>query len=115
MKYRQGDLVIVKYPFTDLSDSKVRPGLIVSNSDVNITGDFIIAMITSKKVDAKNSVKLKTNDLDIPLKDKNEPYVYCKKIAVLNNDIIHKKISSIKNDDIKNIILEKIVSNFKKE
>ncbi|MEX0801616.1 MAG: type II toxin-antitoxin system PemK/MazF family toxin [Dehalococcoidia bacterium] len=47
--YRRGAVVLVPFPFTDLSAVKRRPALIVSNDTYNdATGDVIIAQITSK-------------------------------------------------------------------
>ena len=39
-----GDIVLVPFPFTDLSGSKFRPALILAKDDV----DMIVAFITSQ-------------------------------------------------------------------
>ena len=45
----RGDVVLVPFPFTDLSDTKRRPALILSSGEYNeATGDVIIAQITSR-------------------------------------------------------------------
>jgi len=45
--YRRGDVVLVPFPFTDLSGFRNRPALVVSNDAHNqATGDLIIAQIT---------------------------------------------------------------------
>lgn len=45
----RGDVVLVPFPFTDLSDTKRRPALILSSGKYNeATGDVIIAQITSR-------------------------------------------------------------------
>lgn len=45
----RGDVVLVPFPFTDLSSVKRRPALVLSTSAYNrATGDVIIAQITSK-------------------------------------------------------------------
>ena len=46
--YNQGDIVVVKFPFTDGSEFKKRPALIISNSTVNKTEDYLLVQITSK-------------------------------------------------------------------
>lgn len=48
MAYRRGDVVLVPFPFTDLSAVKTRPGVVVSVSGFErATGDLTVAMITS--------------------------------------------------------------------
>lgn len=45
----RGDVVLVPFPFTDLSSVKRRPALVLSTRTYNeATGDVIIAQITSK-------------------------------------------------------------------
>ena len=39
--YKQGDIVVVKFPFTDGSQFKKRPALVISNDIVNKTGDYL--------------------------------------------------------------------------
>jgi len=47
--YRKWDIVLVPFPFTDLSTAKNRPALIVSPDSYNRSGpDAIIAFITSQ-------------------------------------------------------------------
>lgn len=48
MKYNKGDIVIIGFPFSDLSKTKKRPALIISNETVNKTGDYLMVQVTSK-------------------------------------------------------------------
>jgi mRNA interferase MazF len=41
-KFVKGDVVVIPFPFSDLSASKKRPALVVSN----ITGDDIILVVS---------------------------------------------------------------------
>lgn len=46
--YRRGDIVLLPFPFTDLSATKTRPAVVVSVEGFEQeTGDFTVAMITS--------------------------------------------------------------------
>jgi mRNA interferase MazF len=48
MPYRRGDVVLIPFPFTDLSAIKTRPAVVVSVSAFErATGDLTVAMITS--------------------------------------------------------------------
>ena len=47
--FKKGDVVLVRFPFTDLSGSKQRPGLIVSSDSLNrVRDDVLVAAITSQ-------------------------------------------------------------------
>ena len=61
MAYRKGDVVLVPFPFTDLSAVKTRPAVVVSVSGFErTTGDFTVAMITSTS---------RSTDYDVALAD----------------------------------------------
>jgi mRNA interferase MazF len=46
--YRRGDVVLLPFPFTDLSATRTRPAVVVSvEAFEQATGDFTVAMITS--------------------------------------------------------------------
>jgi mRNA interferase MazF len=48
MAYQKGDVVLVPFPFTDLSAAKTRPAVVVSVDDFErATGNVTVAMITS--------------------------------------------------------------------
>jgi mRNA interferase MazF len=44
--YSRNDIILVRYPFSDLSSSKVRPAVIVNTQ--HISQDIIISPLTSK-------------------------------------------------------------------
>lgn len=46
---RKGDIVLIKYPFTDLSSTKVRPAIVVSSDEfTNYGEDAIFVCISSQ-------------------------------------------------------------------
>jgi mRNA interferase MazF len=92
--YQQGDIVsvTVTFPFTDLSNAKLRPALVISNHSVNNTGDVIIVMITSKeKQDGLNiSIEKEDADFEFPFKS----FVRLHRIATVEHSIIQNKIGT---------------------
>lgn len=48
MNYKRGDIVWVKFPFSDASSFKLRPALIIANDIVNNTGDYLLMQVTAR-------------------------------------------------------------------
>ena len=48
MNYSRGEVVWVRFPFSDSSTSKLRPALIISNDLVNKSGDYLLMQVTSR-------------------------------------------------------------------
>ena len=89
--YKKGTIVLVPFPFTDLSGNKVRPALIISK--VPTKNDVVMVFITSKtKAKAKNLVSVQP-DSQTGLKIKS--HIVCGKIATLDKKIILGELGSL--------------------
>lgn len=63
MAFQRGDIVLVPFPFSDLSTTKVRPAIVVSSSLYHTTEpDLILAAITSKVATAMEPLDYVLND-----------------------------------------------------
>lgn len=102
--YHQREIVLVPFPYSDLSTSKKRPALIVSNSAYNQQfRDVIICVITSKRLADKFSVPLDHDNLEIGMLP--EPSVVkVHKLFTLQQDRILKKFSVVTPEYFENII-----------
>lgn len=54
-KFIAGDIVVVSFPFSDLSGHKLRPALILAQAEF---GNLILCQITSKAYTSKNVIKI---------------------------------------------------------
>ncbi len=61
-KFNKNDIVAVNFPFTDISKTKKRPALIISNQLVNNTGDYLLIQITSQIKHDGLSLAIKEHD-----------------------------------------------------
>lgn len=103
MNYTQKDIVIIPFPYSDLTGSKQRPALIVSNQLINQTKDRICCLITSnfpKDGILIDEANFKTGSL--PFKSWVKPY----RIFTVDEDIIKKKLCVVNDKFFDNVILE---------
>lgn len=54
-----GDIVVVTFPFSDLSDKKLRPALVVAQAEFN---NIILCQITSKPYTSKKAIQINEAD-----------------------------------------------------
>jgi mRNA interferase MazF len=91
-----GSIVLVPFPFTDLSGMKVRPAVVISNK--NISDDIILAFIsTNAKRRGKFEVLLKMNGKNGL---KSDSVVLVSKIATLEKKMILGTIGKLSNEEI---------------
>ena len=90
--YEQKDIVLIPFPYSDLTGAKQRPALIISNEKLNKTQDRICCLITSNK--PKNSLLIKKDSFEkgkLPFKSWIKP----QRIFTIHEKIIRKKICTI--------------------
>ena len=96
MIYKKGDIVLINFPFTDLSKSKKRPVLIIK--DENNFQDIVCFQITSKSTQ-QSILKIEQDNL-IDGKLKLISFVKYDKCFTLNSEIVDKKLASVNNEFI---------------
>ncbi len=61
--YREGDIVVLELPFTDLTGMKLRPVLILSSESLNLMStDVIVAKISSSKHFPEFDISISTQE-----------------------------------------------------
>lgn len=107
MKYKKGDIVIIGFPFSDLTKTKKRPALIISNDTVNKTGDYLMVQVTSKIRNDNLSIPIDKSDFingqELPL----QSCIRLHKIFLLNESLIFSKYTSV-NPGFLELVIEKI-------
>ena len=93
--YEQGEIIVVPFPFSDLSSIKQRPVLILSkDNDNKLSEDIITCGITSNLKNMRYSVLIDNNNLEngkIPAKSR----IKIDKLFTLNKNIIKKRVAKI--------------------
>lgn len=94
--YKQREIVLVPFPYSDLSSTKHRPVLIVSNNSYNQKfHDVVVCVITSNKQKDSYSVELKDNDLEVGVLPESS-VVKAHKLFTIHQTKIIKKFSVVK-------------------
>ena len=102
--FDQKDIVLIPFPYTDLSLSKKRPALIISNEKINKMQDRICCLVSTKS--HKDDILISKNYFEegnLPFKSFIKPH----RIFTINEGIIIKKLCKI-DDNLYNSVLKKI-------
>ncbi|MCK4664132.1 MAG: type II toxin-antitoxin system PemK/MazF family toxin [Bacteroidales bacterium] len=100
-KYNQGDIVLLPYPYTDLSNTKQRPVVIISKDTIN-KHNFIVAKITSVIRNDQFSFPIKPTDIDTKLRHRSE--VRTNEVFTVHKSLTTKKFTSFKKVALKQLI-----------
>ena len=111
LMYRQGEIVLIPYPFTDLSGSKKRPVVIISKTSIN-SPDLIVCKITSRLRGDRFSFRLEDEYLTSPLPFPSE--VRTNQLMTIHQNLVVRCLTSIKRDAL-SVLLEKIKDNISLE
>ena len=114
IKYKQREIVLVPFPYSDLTNTKRRPVLIVSNDEYNAAfQDVVVCVITSNLNTDIYSVALENNDLEIGSLPESS-VVKTHKLFTIHQTKIIRKFSIVKAeyfieiaDKIKDLIEQK--------
>ena len=107
LTFRQKDLLLMPFPYSDLSQTKVRPVLVVSNDRYNAhSGDLIVCCVTSAISHEFYTVVLTPDSLEEGWITENCG-VKTENIAKIDKSKVIKKIGRLKEKSFA-LVLEKI-------
>ena len=101
--YEQGEIVLIPFPFTDLTTKKKRPVIVLSNKEYNERiEDFIVCGITSNIKDMLYSVLINSKDLVSGFLPKPSR-IKVDKIFTLEQSLVIKKFAKVKSEIIRKV------------
>lgn len=107
--FNQREIVLIPFPYSDLTGFKKRPALILSNSKLNKTEDRICCLITSQKTNQGILINKKfIEEGTLPFKSWIKP----QRIFTIDQNIIIKKLCKV-NKKIHTAILSELNSYLK--
>jgi mRNA interferase MazF len=96
--HKQGDIILIPIPYSDLSTTKKRPVLIISSDKYNeLTDDYIVAAITSNVDDKAYAVTITNDDLSNG-KLLRTSCIRADKLYTLSQSIAIRKFGAVKSD-----------------
>jgi mRNA interferase MazF len=96
IQYKCGEIVLLEYPFSDISNIKKRPALVILDTGDD---DVICARITTQIYNSNydvNIINWQNSNLLAP------SVIRCHKIATLEKRLIIRKLGSLIENDIEN-------------
>lgn len=96
--YKKWDIILVPFPFTDLTSLKKRPCLVISPDEYNKGPDILISFITSKLDREKRLGDYKIEKWEESKLPK--PSMIRMKFATIDKSIVVKKIGGLEELDI---------------
>lgn len=86
----QRSVILVPFPYTDLSGAKKRPALVISSLEFNAKNeDVICCLITSNPEDRQHSIKITNKDMEnghLEFDSKVKPY----RIFTIHKRLVYK-------------------------
>ena len=102
--FNQKEIVLIPFPYSDLSLSKKRPALIVSNEKINKMQDRICCLITTKF--HKGDLEIENSFVEkgiLPFQSFLKPH----RIFTIHEGIIIKRLCKV-NNQFHKLVIEKI-------
>lgn len=98
ISFEQGQILLIAFPFSDLSKMKQRPVLVLSNKIHNdASSDFVCCGITSNLDNKKYSILLDRGDV-LDGKIPKTSRIKFSKIFTLEKSLVVKKLGRVKNE-----------------
>ena len=105
--YRQRDIVLVPFPFSDLSNRKVRPVLILSNDVYNRqSADVVVCGLTANLRTAPYSIIVDITDIEQPGTLRHKSRIKADMIVSLEHSLLVKQIARLKPSVFGQVIAE---------
>ena len=102
----QRSIVLIPFPYSDLSGAKKRPALVISSADFNSKNeDVICCLITSNLEDTQHSIKITNKEMEsgfLEFESKIKPY----RIFTVNKKLVYKILGKLNLSKSKLVIEE---------
>lgn len=109
MNFIQWEIVYIKFPFTNLSNYKLRPALIISNDTYNKKDNLIFIWIFWNEWIQDFSLPVDESDLE-SWKMLKQSFLRFQNIFTLDKDLVERKVWKLQKEKL--IIIDKKLRNY---
>lgn len=96
-----GAVVLVRFPFTDLTDSKLRPAVVLADAG---RGDWVLCQVTSQQYSDVAAIEISDSDLENGSLRKMS-YARPAKLFTANSGIMTRTVGDLSEDKLNEIVL----------
>jgi len=93
----KGTIILIPFPFTDLKGSKIRPAVVLCQSELDVTICFITSELKWKMDYDVSIFPSQKNGLKVP------SLIRTSKIATINSDLALGELGELSNSEIKKL------------
>ncbi|GAA4412875.1 type II toxin-antitoxin system PemK/MazF family toxin [Nibrella viscosa] len=94
---KQGDVVLVPFPFTDLSGSKLRPALVLIATSLDVTLSFITTQLQWQETTDVLLMPNVSNGL------KKQSLIRLSKLATIDISLVEGRLGAVSESELENI------------
>jgi mRNA interferase MazF len=94
---KKGDIILVPFPFTDLTEIKIRPALILISNELDITVSFITSQI---KWQEPNDLRIEPSELNGL---KKSSLIRLGKLATIEKKLVIGKLGILMDSELKRV------------
>jgi len=95
-----GSVVLIPFPFSDLSNSKLRPAVVIAEVD---HGDWILCQVTSQAYSDRQAIEISDDSLQQGSLQRIS-YVRPGKLFTAHSSLIRRRVSQLKPEVLKQIV-----------
>lgn len=99
-RFVSGDVVVLPFPFTDLSSSKVRPALVLATLT---RGDLILCQITSQGTGHPEAVPILPADFEPGNQLQRTSFVLPHRVVTANDSCVRRTVCRLKPNKLNHI------------
>jgi len=95
-----GSVVLIPFPFSDLSNSKLRPAVVIAEVD---HGDWILCQVTSQAYSDRQAIEISDDSLQQGSLQRIS-YVRPGKLFTAHSTLIRRQVAQLKSEVLKQIV-----------